>query len=136
MSFWSETAPNWLAAIGTISATGVAVWLAFAERRRAAIAERERDELRAWAETETARKVVGWLDWIEGEERSLSGVAIGGHWRLTVANGSDDPVSTVSANVKHYDGKTESTNLVGFWSAIPAHDKAIQRVTETLGQAR
>lgn len=133
MSVWAEAVPNWLAAVGTISATGVAVWLAWGERRRADAAEDERDDLRAWRETETSRKVVGWLDWVEGEQTSLSGSPIGGHWQITVANGSDDPIRTVIANAAHYDGKTDNKDLVGFWTAIPGRDKVVDRVTETLG---
>lgn len=102
MSFWSTTAPNWLASVGTISATGVAVWLAFGERRRAMLAEAERDELRAEKSKEVARQVVAWL--VEGDVPSSTDLQ-SRPWRIVLRNGSDQPVFEVAVGVMHDQGK-------------------------------
>jgi hypothetical protein len=70
-SLLNDTLPNWLAAIGTVGATVVAVYLAVREGRRANRAEQQTETLRRTQheseERAQASRIVGWLQQGGGE---------------------------------------------------------------------
>lgn len=114
---WSEAVPNWLTAVGTIGATAVAVWLAWHERVRAEIAERERDDLREAAQAEVASRVAGWMEPTPREPRRGIDFERRESWRTIVKNASEQAVLNVRAFVVHHDG-AEQTALAE-WDVIP-----------------
>lgn len=121
MSFWGEVAPAWLGAIGTVGATSVAVYLAWQERRRAEVAESERDSLRDAAASLVASRVAGVLEKtpVVAVPTRLRHLGDGPpeSWRAAVTNGADQTVTGVKAWVVHADGGKR--DLLGSWAAIP-----------------
>lgn len=121
LSFVGEVLPNWLAAIGTVGATAVAVYLAWVEKRRADAAENQRDDLIEAERVRVASRVGGRLErlpdevpvgprWRDRDRRPES-------WRVHVKNGSDQTITDVQAYAIHSDG-THQERLAS-WKAIP-----------------
>jgi hypothetical protein len=96
MDFWGDVVPNWLAAVGTIGATAVAVWLAWREGQRAKRAEVERDQLRREAAARVASQVVVWAE-SDGRGYNDAGQVVE-KWVLHVRNGSDQAVYGVAVS--------------------------------------
>ncbi len=111
---WS-TVPDWLGALGSLSAASVAVYLAYREGQRADEAEAEGRRLRQRLEREQASKVAAWTERLRDE-------VLGWGSYVRVRNASEEPVFTVELR---WPGTTE----VHRWSVI-APGGTVQAETE------
>jgi hypothetical protein len=96
MYLWGEAVPNWLAAIGTVGAVVVALWIALRDMHRQGTADRKAEE----AEAERARKAV---EIEESRRRAQAELVIG--WALVSTTEHPDYVAGVGGFYANYSGQ-------------------------------